>query len=237
MDKLRDVTKEIQELDKLLDCWHKADDYDWSFHRDGFLSNKFDGILFIAKEPHCETDEPISQTEEEKHQSFEERKDSFWFKKTVYRDVKEISPWLVRRVLLLHECVQPKIDGETASDQFCSKIKEKRRDLSPLKNSAYINIKKTGGGNQTNYNNLYSYIEKNKCKIHKQLKIISPEVVVICGTENGFYENVKALVEDALKDKNVQIFSAYHPSPRFPFRYSFNTHIKYFMDKKKNEVY
>ena len=158
---------------------------------------------------------------------------SFWFKKIVYGDEEEKKPWSERKILLLHECVRPKINGDTASDQFCSKIKEKRRNLSPLKNSAYINIKKTGGGKQADYGNLYSYLEEKEEKIHKQLKIISPEVVVICGTGNGFYENVKAVVKTALKDKNVKIFSAYHPA----FPHGFNHHIKYFMDKKDNEEY
>ena len=189
------------ELEKLFDEWRKrhiSEDYS----NDKISKNNFipDGIideasymqspkkiLFIAKEAAC-----LDQTEKTAEENFETaQKDGFW----------------CRRVVL----------GEEGGTRFSSGLallanailnenfETPEKDISALRYVAFMNINKRGGFTECE-TDLDAYVEKYKDLIDREIKIISPDIIVCCGS------GVRDCLSNVDSCKSVPVLEVYHPS-------------------------
>lgn len=189
------------ELEKLFDEWRKrhiSEDYS----NDKISKNNFipDGIideasymqspkkiLFIAKEAAC-----LDKTEKTAEENFETaQKDGFW----------------CRRVVL----------GEEGGTRFSSGLallanailnenfETPEKDISALRYVAFMNINKRGGFTECE-TDLDAYVEKYKDLIDREIKIISPDIIVCCGS------GVRDCLSNVDSCKSVPVLEVYHPS-------------------------
>lgn len=189
------------ELEKLFDEWRKrhiSEDYS----NDKISKNNFipDGIideasymqspkkiLFIAKEAAC-----LDKTEKTAEENFETaQNDGFW----------------CRRVVL----------GEEGGTRFSSGLallanailnenfETPEKDISALRYVAFMNINKRGGFTECE-TDLDAYVEKYKDLIDREIKIISPDIIVCCGS------GVRDCLSNVDSCKSVPVLEVYHPS-------------------------
>jgi len=101
-----------------------------------------------------------------------------------------------------------------------------RRSL--LRTIAAINLKKSGGGGQTNQQGLKEATERDAKLIAEEIEIIEPDIIVGCGTgwlfstlypEEGQLANVR-LSSGVVCQRNLQhdwvLLHYYHPQARYP---------------------
>lgn len=189
------------ELEKLFDEWRKrhiSEDYS----NDKISKNNFipDGIideasyiqspkkiLFIAKEAAC-----LDKTKKTAEENFETaQNDGFW----------------CRRVVL----------GEEGGTRFSSGLallanailnenfETPEKDISALRYVAFMNINKRGGFTECE-TDLDAYVEKYKDLIDREIKIISPDIIVCCGM------GVRGCLSGVDSCKSVPVLEVYHPS-------------------------
>ena len=193
------------ELEKLFDEWRKrhiSEDYS----NDKISKNNFipDGIideasymqspkkiLFIAKEAAC-LDNTEETTAEENFEAAQ--KDGFW----------------CRRVVL----------GEEGGTSFSSGLallanailnenfETPEKDISALRYVAFMNINKRGGFTECE-TDLDAYVEKYKDLIDREIKIISPDIIVCCGM------GVRGCLSGVDSCKSLPVLEVYHPSARY----------------------
>lgn len=190
------------ELEKLFDEWRKrhiSEDYS----NDKISKNNFipDGIideasyiqspkkiLFIAKEAAC-----LDKTEKTAEENFETaQKDGFW----------------CRRVVL----------GEEGGTRFSSGLallanailnenfETPEKDISALRYVAFMNINKRGGFTECKTKLLRDYAQNYKDLIDREIKIISPDIIVCCGS------GVRDCLSNVDSCKSVPVLEVYHPS-------------------------
>lgn len=190
------------ELEKLFDEWRKrhiSEDYS----NDKISKNNFipDGIideasymqspkkiLFIAKEAAC-----LDKTEKTAEENFETaQKDGFW----------------CRRVVL----------GEEGGTRFSSGLallanailnenfETPEKDISALRYVAFMNINKRGGFTECKTKLLRDYAQNYKDLIDREIKIISPDIIVCCGS------GVRTCLSNIDSCKSVPVLEVYHPS-------------------------
>lgn len=189
------------ELEKLFDEWRKrhiSEDYS----NDKISKNNFipDGIideasymqspkkiLFIAKEAAC-----LDKTEKTAEENFETaQKDGFW----------------CRRVVL----------GEEGGTRFSSGLallanailnenfETPEKDISALRYVAFMNINKRGGFTECE-TDLSGYVKNYKDLIDREIRIISPDIIVCCGS------GVRDCLSNVDSCKSVPVLEVYHPS-------------------------
>lgn len=144
-------------------------------------------ILFIAKEAAC-----LDKTEKTAEENFETaQNDGFW----------------CRRVVL----------GEEGGTRFSSGLallanailnenfETPEKDISALRYVAFMNINKRGGFTECE-TDLDAYVEKYKDLIDREIKIISPDIIVCCGS------GVRDCLSNVDSCKSVPVLEVYHPS-------------------------
>lgn len=193
------------ELEKLFDEWRKrhiSEDYS----NDKISKNNFipDGIideasymqspkkiLFIAKEAAC-LDKTEKTTAEENFETAQN--DGFW----------------CRRVVL----------GEEGGTRFSSGLallanailnenfETPEKDISALRYVAFMNINKRGGFTECE-TDLSGYVKNYKDLIDREIRIISPDIIVCCGS------GVRDCLSGVDSCKSVPVLEVYHPSARY----------------------
>ena len=191
------------ELEKLFDEWRKrhiSEDYS----NDKISKNNFipDGIideasymqspkkiLFIAKEAACLKEENTIEKNFEAAQN-----DGFW----------------CRRVVL----------GEEGGTSFSSGLallanailnenfETPEKDISALRYVAFMNINKRGGFTECK-TKLSDYAQNYKDLIDREIKIISPDIIVCCGSD------VRRCLSGVDACKSLPVLEVYHPSARY----------------------
>lgn len=194
------------ELEKLFDEWRKrhiSEDYsNDKISKNKISKNNFipDGIideasymqspkkiLFIAKEAAC-----LDKTKKTAEENFETaQKDGFW----------------CRRVVL----------GEEGGTRFSSGLallanailnenfETPEKDISALRYVAFMNINKRGGFTECE-TDLAAYVKKYKDLIDREIRIISPDIIVCCGM------GVRGRLSGVDSCKSLPVLEVYHPS-------------------------
>lgn len=192
------------ELEKLFDEWRKrhiSEDYSNNeisknnFIPDGIIDEASymqspTKILFIAKEAACLKEENTIEKNFETAQN-----DGFW----------------CRRVVL----------GEEGGTRFSSGLallanailnenfETPEKDISALRYVAFMNINKRGGFTSCQTDRLDAYVEKYKDLIDREIKIISPDIIVCCGM------GVRDCLSGVDSCKSLPVLEVYHPSARY----------------------
>lgn len=146
-------------------------------------------ILFIAKEAACLKEENTIEKNFETAQN-----DGFW----------------CRRVVL----------GEEGGTRFSSGLallanailnenfETPEKDISALRYVAFMNINKRGGFTECE-TDLDAYVEKYEDLIDREIKIISPDIIVCCGM------GVRDFLSGVDSCKSLPVLEVYHPSARY----------------------
>lgn len=79
------------------------------------------------------------------------------------------------------------------------------KDISALRYVAFMNINKRGGFTECE-TDLDAYVEKYKDLIDREIKIISPDIIVCCGS------GVRDCLSNVDSCKSVPVLEVYHPS-------------------------
>ena len=197
------------ELEKLFDEWRKrhiSEDYsNDKISKNKISKNNFipDGIideasymqspkkiLFIAKEAACLKEENTIEKNFEIAQN-----DGFW----------------CRRVVL----------GEEGGTSFSSGLallanailnenfETPEKDISALRYVAFMNINKRGGFTECKTKLLRDYAQNYKDLIDREIKIISPDIIVCCGM------GVRDCLSGVDSCKSLPVLEVYHPSARY----------------------
>lgn len=146
-------------------------------------------ILFIATEAACLKEENTIEKNFETAQN-----DGFW----------------CRRVVL----------GEEGGTRFSSGLallanailnenfETPEKDISALRYVAFMNINKRGGFTECE-TDLDAYVEKYEDLIDREIKIISPDIIVCCGM------GVRDCLSGVDSCKSLPVLEVYHPSARY----------------------
>lgn len=151
--------------------------------------------------------------------------DNFWFQKCVTEN--KVSDNIFQRIKEMQMIIQ----GYTGVD--VDSTKEILREV------AYMNLNKRGGGASVDWKIFNDYIKEYKEYIKKEIAIIKPDIIVCCGTYWSLIDNVCGLYKNGsgkkwktgddrdfdyvgavIKDENgnelhkARIINMYHPSAR-----------------------
>ena len=194
------------ELEKLFDEWRKrhiSEDYS----NDKISKNNFipDGIideasymqspkkiLFIAKEAAC-LDKTEKTTAEENFEAAQ--KDGFWCRRVVLEG--EGGTRFSSGLALLANAI--------LNENF----ETPEKDISALRYVAFMNINKRGGFTECETELLRDYAQNYKDLIDREIKIISPDIIVCCGSD------VRDCLSEVDACKSLPVLEVYHPSARY----------------------
>lgn len=191
------------ELEKLFDEWRKrhiSEDYS----NDKISKNNFipDGIideasymqspkkiLFIAKEAAC-----LDKTEKTAEENFETaQKDGFWCRRVVLGEEESGTRFSSGLALLANAILNENFETP-------------EKDISALRYVAFMNINKRGGFTECKTKLLRDYAQNYKDLIDREIKIISPDIIVCCGS------GVRDCLSNVDSCKAVPVLEVYHPS-------------------------
>ena len=191
------------ELEKLFDEWRKrhiSEDYS----NDKISKNNFipDGIideasymqspkkiLFIAKEAACLKKGNTIEKNFEAAQN-----DGFWCRRVVLGE--EGGTGFSSGLALLANAI--------LNENF----ETPEKDISALRYVAFMNINKRGGFTECE-TDLDAYVEKYEDLIDREIKIISPDIIVCCGI------GVRRCLSGVDSCKSLPVLEVYHPSARY----------------------
>ena len=193
------------ELEKLFDEWRKrhiSEDYS----NDKISKNNFipDGIideasymqspkkiLFIAKEAAC-----LDKKKKTAEENFEAaQNDGFWCRRVVLGE--EGGTGFSSGLALLANAI--------LNENF----ETPEKDISALRYVAFMNINKRGGFTECKTKLLRDYAKKYKDLIDREIKIISPDIIVCCGM------GVRGCLSGVDSCKSLPVLEVYHPSARY----------------------
>ena len=195
------------ELEKLFDEWRKrhiSEDYS----NDKISKNNFipDGIideasymqspkkiLFIAKEAAC-LDKTEKTTAEENFETAQN--DGFWCRRVVLGEEKRGTGFSSGLALLANAILNENFETP-------------EKDISALRYVAFMNINKRGGFTECKTKLLRDYAKKYKDLIDREIKIISPDIIVCCGM------GVRDCLSGVDSCKSLPVLEVYHPSARY----------------------
>ena len=195
------------ELEKLFDEWRKrhiSEDYS----NDKISKNNFipDGIideasymqspkkiLFIAKEAAC-LDKTEKTTAEENFETAQN--DGFWCRRVVLGEEKRGTSFSSRLALLANAILNENFETP-------------EKDISALRYVAFMNINKRGGFTECKTKLLRDYAQNYKDLIDREIKIISPDIIVCCGM------GVRGCLSGVDSCKSLPVLEVYHPSARY----------------------
>lgn len=80
------------------------------------------------------------------------------------------------------------------------------KDISALRYVAFMNINKRGGFTRCQIRRLAACVEKYKDLIDREIRIISPDIIVCCGSD------VRTCLSNIDSCKSVPVLEVYHPS-------------------------
>ena len=191
------------ELEKLFDEWRKrhiSEDYS----NDKISKNNFipDGIideasymqsptkiLFIAKEAAC-----LDKTKKTAEENFETaQNDGFWCRRVVLGEEKRGTSFFSGLALLANAILNENFETP-------------EKDISALRYVAFMNINKRGGFTECKTKLLRDYAQNYKDLIDREIKIISPDIIVCCGM------GVRDCLSGVDSCKSVPVLEVYHPS-------------------------
>ncbi len=212
--------KTKQENDKEYKC-EKTGIAKGSFTPDGMVNEKTwnqlktenkSKVLYLLREANGNT-----STLEEDGRSVDDGE--FWFQQCVANG--NIGKIIFKRIEQMQEIIQD----------------EKSHNGEILKQVAYMNINKRGGGATVDWKILNEYANEYKEQIMKEIYILKPDIIVCCGTYWTFVDNICGLYKENGKAKwethdkrdfvleatmetengdkfECLIFNMYHPSAR-----------------------
>ena len=194
------------ELEKLFDEWRKrhiSEDYS----NDKISKNNFipDGIideasymqspkkiLFIAKEAAC-----LDKKKKTAEENFETaQNDGFWCRRVVLGEEKRGTGFSSGLALLANAILNENFETP-------------EKDISALRYVAFMNINKRGGFTECKTKLLRDYAKKYKDLIDREIKIISPDIIVCCGM------GVRDCLSGVDSCKSLPVLEVYHPSARY----------------------
>ena len=202
------------ELEKLFDEWRKrhiSEDYSNDkisknkISKNKISKNNFipDGIideasymqspkkiLFIAKEAAC-----LDKKKKTAEENFEAaQKDGFWCRRVVLEG--EGGTRFASGLALLANAI--------LNENF----ETPEKDISALRYVAFMNINKRGGFTECK-TKLSDYAKNYKDLIDREIKIISPDIIVCCGM------GVRGCLSGVDSCKSLPVLEVYHPSARY----------------------
>ena len=83
------------------------------------------------------------------------------------------------------------------------------KDISALRYVAFMNINKRGGFTSCQTRRLAAYVKKYKDLIDREIRIISPDIIVCCGM------GVRGRLSGVDSCKSLPVLEVYHPSDRY----------------------
>ena len=202
------------ELEKLFDEWRKrhiSEDYSNDkisknkISKNKISKNNFipDGIideasymqspkkiLFIAKEAACLKEENTIEKNFEIAQN-----DGFWCRRVVLGEEERGTRFSSGLALLANAILNENFETP-------------EKDISALRYVAFMNINKRGGFTECE-TDLDAYVEKYKDLIDREIKIISPDIIVCCGM------GVRGCLSGVDSCKSLPVLEVYHPSARY----------------------
>lgn len=193
------------ELEKLFDEWRKrhiSEDYSNNeisknnFIPDGIIDEASymqspKKILFIAKEAVC-----LDKTEKTAEENFETaQKDGFWCRRVVLGEEESGTRFSSGLALLANAILNENFETP-------------EKDISALRYVAFMNINKRGGFTECE-TDLDAYVDKYKDLIDREIRIISPDIIVCCGM------GVRGRLSGVDSCKSLPVLEVYHPSARY----------------------
>ena len=168
------MKNKTEQLNDLFKIWEQAvPEYQGKFVKDGIIDeNLYDvastKILFITKEPNNPKQEEGDFRDWWKY----ELVDAFSYR------IAEWSYGLLNNF--------PQYDEIWAT---------KGAALDAIHHIAFMNIKKSGGGGNSEYNRMMEHLKMNLKFLHQQIEIISPDIIITCTSwdelRNGLFPDVK----------------------------------------------
>lgn len=106
----------------------------------------------------------------------------------------------MNRLNLIYKCLTKRLGCK--SEDAITNYRE-------LKNIAYINLKKIGSGASIDKKIFYEWVDRHKELIARQINIIAPNYIVICGNNvhKAFYNSICDLLS-----RKIDIYISCHPS-------------------------
>lgn len=192
------------ELEKLFDEWRKrhiSEDYSNNeisknnFIPDGIIDEASymqspTKILFIAKEAAC-----LKKTKTAEKNFETAQKDGFWCRRVVLEE--EGGTRFSSGLALLANAI--------LNENF----ETPEKDISALRYVAFMNINKRGGFTECKTKLLRDYAQNYKDLIDREIKIISPDIIVCCGM------GVRGRLSGVDSCKSLPVLEVYHPSARY----------------------
>jgi hypothetical protein len=194
------MQSKTDQLNQLFNEWELAvPEYNGKFVRDGIINEQFyetvsPKILFIMKEPN----NPKQETWDFREWYREEIKYTFSYR------LAEWSYGLLNNF--------PEYD----------EVWKENRTHDAIQQIAFMNIKKSGGGGNAEYNRMIEHVQMNFDNLHRQIAIISPDII-ITGTSwdelrDELFPNIDWIKSgyDILigKHNKSKVIDFYHPSSR-----------------------
>jgi hypothetical protein len=192
---------EIDCLDKLMDAWEEVFPKGWHFNRDGVISKEsWDDsstkVLFVLKE----TNEANQNLVTAINRAIEVKKSGWWRGKVLRR----VGRWGYG--LQNYNGVVPSLKD--------AKLHEK----SAVKSIAYINIRKTSGRARTNKKTFDAHASEFAPFVRRQIELIQPDIVVLCGTYNQVkryvFPEIEKVSERVHVHEGIVFINAFHPAAR-----------------------
>ena len=148
-------------------------------------------ILFIAKEAACLKK---GNTIEENFETAQN--DGFWCRRVVLGEEKRGTGFSSGLALLANAILNENFETP-------------EKDISALRYVAFMNINKRGGFTECKTDLLRDYAQNYKDLIDREIKIISPDIIVCCGM------GVRDRLSGVDSCKSLPVLEVYHPSARY----------------------
>jgi hypothetical protein len=101
-----------------------------------------------------------------------------------------------------------------------AKVPQSEKIADVLKQTAFINLKKVGGGAKSDSVEIAQFYKKDKALIKEQVEAIAPDIIINCSGEKSFFDDMKTgeAVEVGrflrAPYREGVIIDAYHPNAR-----------------------
>lgn len=195
-----------QKLNALFDEWeHSIPEYKGMFVRDGIINEQqyessSPKILFITKEPN-NPDQKVGEVHDFRN---------WWNKGEIkYAFANRLAEWAygIQHDFPEYDSILP----DESSKQYS------------LQSIALMNLKKSGGGANADYNVIMTHLKRNYSFIHRQIEIISPDIIITAfstwpDVTKYLFPDIKLLssgyVIQVGRLNKIKIIDFYHPSSR-----------------------
>ena len=233
---MRDDIESCKSLDELFNRWEKQENHDCeTFVRDGFVSGKWGSkkkILFILKEAYLKRDKD-GKVENGEHDMRDWLSNEEGFYDLLDGKYKNFWRRIVEWTYCINETNATKI-APFPSDLFKKTNKKVAADFA--NSIAIMTLKKSNGKTVSNSKDLRQYVKNDRKFIKRQIELISPDIIVVCGNildmldKNVYNSEIKNLKCDdwfyntkKITGSDIIVIDYYHPS-------SWSTKIKDWKD-------